>query len=974
MSQSHGFTLIREAEIPELNTRAQLFRHDRSGARLLSLQNEDENKVFGISFRTPPPNSTGVPHIMEHAVLCGSHKFPLKEPFVELLKGSLKTFLNAFTFPDKTCYPVASTNLKDFYNLVDVYLDSVFYPLIPAHVLAQEGWHYELGDPAEQMFYKGVVFNEMKGAYSSPYGLLSTRSRQSLFPETAYQYDSGGDPVSIPDLTYQQFKSFHESYYHPSNAYIYFYGDDDPGERLRILDEYLREFDARSVSSEVDLQTPFEEPRRFEFAYDAGEVSAEDGERGIVSVNWMLAEVEDLEEALALDILSHILIGNQAAPLRKALIDSGLGEDLTASGLEEQLRQMTFSVGLKGIIPDQAGHVEELILRTLTDLASEGIDPATVEASINTTEFRLRELNTGGFPRGLVLMLWSLSAWIYDRDPIDPLYYQAPLESIKRRLRAGEPVFEDLLGKYLLQNHHRTTVLLRPDEAVRPGEEAREKARLEQARSRMSAGEIDQVVADTLRLKEIQSSPDSPEDLARLPFLSLSDLDKQNKLIPKEELQIGTVRTLYHDLFTNGIIYLEVGFDLSLLSEDLLPYLPLFSRSLFGLGTHKEDFVVLTQRIGRKTGGLGTRRLISSSLADPAGISWLFLRGKCTLAQSADMLDILSDVLFDVRLDHKERFLQLVLEAKAGKEAGLIPGGHGVVNGRLKAHFSPASRAAEQIGGLSNLFFTRQLVEQVRGDWPAVLEKLEKIRRVLLNRNAMVANITVDAEDWKHFRPQLVAFLDQFPASQTRRQTWSLELLPENEGLTAPSQVNFVGKGANLFELGYRPHGSALVARRYLSTTWLWDKVRVQGGAYGGMSSYGRISGTFTFFSYRDPNLMGTLDNFDGASSFLKELSLSDDELTKAIIGTISDIDAYQLPDAKGYTSLVRHLAAISDENRQQLRDEILSTRPADIRAFGDALGAVRDHGHVVILGSPDAIETANRARGGDWLRVQKIL
>ncbi|MFQ5615671.1 MAG: insulinase family protein [Anaerolineales bacterium] len=965
------FTLLQETQIPEINTLARLYRHEKTGAELLSLIGDDENKVFGITFRTPPGDSTGIAHIMEHSVLCGSRKYPLKEPFVELIKGSLNTFLNAFTYPDKTCYPVASTNLQDFYNLIDVYLDAVFYPLIPPHTLAQEGWHYELDNPGDPLIFKGVVFNEMKGSYSSPDRLLLDHIQQSLFPDNPYRHDSGGAPQAIPNLTYEQFKTFHDTYYHPSNAYIFFYGDDDPEKRLQILDKYLTDFDPLDVDSTIPLQERFTAPRRGAFGYDAGEDTEK---KAMLTVNWMLTESTAREEPLALGILGLILSGPPASPWRKALIDSGLGEDLTGGGIENQLCQAIFSVGLKGIAEADAGKVKAVVLETLAALVEDGLDPHTVEASLNTTEFSLRENNTGGFPSGLLFMLRSFTSWLYDADPIQPLFFEAPLTAIKDKLAAGEPYFENLIRQYLLENTHRTTILLKPDSEHRARVEAAERERLDEARAAMSDDDLQAIIADARKLKEIQDTPDSPEALAALPTLKLGDLDKENKRIPTEKVFEHDTPILCHDLFTNGILYLDVGFDLHTLPQDLLPYVPLFGRGLLEMGTETEDFVTLTQRIGRKTGGLQPTTLVSPVHGEEAEAAWLFLRGKGTMSQTGDLMDIVRDILLTVKFDDQDRFRQMVLKAKAGKETGLVPGGHRVVSTRLKAHFTGAHWVSEQMAGLNNLFFVRQLAQDVENDWASVLEKLEKIRALLINRDAMICNVTLDAENWRRFHPELAAFLGELPTASIELGNWTPGSYPTNEGFTLPSQVNFVGKGGNLFDYGYHSHGSAYVIRKYLGTTWLWEKIRVQGGAYGGFVVFDRISGTFNYGSYRDPNLLGTLENYDGTSAFLRNLDLSQDELTKSIIGAIGDIDTYQLPDAKGYTSLNRYLAGITGENRQQLRDEVLSTTQADFKAFGEILEHVNREGHVVVLGSAEAIEDANNQRGGGWLEVTKVL
>jgi len=544
----HGFKLVKEGEIPELNTHARLLRHTRTGAELLSMENDDENKVFGITLKTPPADSTGLPHIMEHAVLCGSQKYPLKEPFVELLKGSLNTFLNAFTYPDKTCYPVASQNLQDFYNLVNVYVDAVFHPLIPPHVLGQEGWHFELENLDAPLTYKGVVFNEMKGAYSDPDNLLARYTRQSLFPDNTYSLDSGGDPAEIPNLTYEQFKAFHEKYYHPSNARFYFYGDDDPVERLRLLEHYLETYDRAEPDSQVALQPPFDRPERFTYPYDPGEETG----KGMLVVNWLLPETDDPQLVLALQILSHILIGTPASPLRKALIDSGLGEDLAGGGMNGQLRQMSFSTGLKGLVVEadtglkDGEQLEDLIQTTLEGLVERGIEPGMVAASFNTYEFQLRENNMGSFPRGLALMLRALTTWLHDGDPIAPLAFETQLSGIKERLDSGETYFEELIREHFLDNPHRTVVVLQPERGLRIRQESEENERLAALRGAMGEDDLLDVIEKAQHLKEIQETPDSLEAMATIPNLALEDLDEENKLIPLTLSDQAGVRSLYH--------------------------------------------------------------------------------------------------------------------------------------------------------------------------------------------------------------------------------------------------------------------------------------------------------------------------------------------------------------------------------------------------------------------------------------------
>ncbi len=971
MTLNPNFELIKDAAIAEINTTARLYRHKATGAQILSMENDDENKCFGVTFRTPPPDSTGIAHIMEHSVLCGSRKYPVKEPFVELIKGSLKTFLNAFTYPDKTCYPVASTNLQDFYNLVDVYLDAVFYPRITPEILQQEGWHYELENIDDPIIYKGVVFNEMKGAYSSPDGLLGRYSQEALFPENTYGVDSGGDPAEIPNLTYEQFKSFHQTHYQPSNSYIFFYGDDDPAARLALLQEYLKDFEAAGADTTVSLHRHLEKPWRVAYPYDAGEDAA-GANKGYLTVNWLLPENSDPALTLSLYVLSYILIGTQASPLRKALIDSGLGEDVTG-GLEGELRQMSFTAGLKGFAVEKADTVETLILDTLQKLVNKRIETEMIEAALNTFEFRLRENNTGHFPRGLSLMLRALTTWLYGGDPLAPIAFEAPLAALRDNLAADNRYFEGLIDTWLLQNNHRVTLTLAPDSTLRRRQDEVEAERLAAVHASMDKADLQRVIEETETLKQMQMTPDAPEALATIPGLTLFDLDQESKKIPLEEIASGETKVLVHNLFTNGIAYLDVGFNLHTLPQKLLPYVSLFGQSLTKMGTDSEDFVRLSQRIGRTTGGIWTSSLTSSLRESKEGVAWLFLRGKSTMAQADDLLDILRDVLLTVKLDNPERFKQMVLENKAAMETGLIPGGHGVVDTRLRANFNEADWAEEQMSGVSYLFFLRQLAEDVERNWPGVLANLEEVRRILLNRNSIICNITLDADNWGQFQPRLNNFLAGLPAGPVTIAGWLPEASAGPEGLTIPAQVNYVGKGANLYNLGYTLHGSHLAITNFLRTTWLWERVRVQGGAYGGFCRFDSHSGVFDYLSYRDPNLLGTLDNYDAASQFLNQVKLSEDEITKSIIGGISALDAYQLPDAKGYTSLVRHLLGITDKLRQQRRDQLLSTTAADFRNFAQVLAAVNEQGLVVVLGSQENIEAANKDRG-EWLAVQKVL
>ncbi|KAL0719177.1 hypothetical protein Bca4012_068501 [Brassica carinata] len=1074
-----GFEKVSEEFISECKSKATLFKHKKTGCEVMSVSNEDENKVFGIVLRTPPKDSTGIPHILEHSVLCGSRKYPLKEPFVELLKGSLHTFLNAFTYPDRTCYPVASTNTKDFYNLVDVYLDAVFFPkcVEDVHTFQQEGWHYELNDPSEDISYKGVVFNEMKGVYSQPDNILGRIAQQwiitfvcavgveltyqldsegefspnlvldlmnqliyvaivdvkpiflengvwtlpenlAISPDNTYGVDSGGDPKDIPKLTFEEFQEFHRKYYHPSNARIWFYGDDDPVHRLRVLSEYLDMFEASPSreSSKIETQKLFSEPIRIVEKYPAGR----DGDlkkKNMVCVNWLLSEKPlDLQTQLALGFLDHLMLGTPASPLRKILLESGLGEALVSSGMSDELLQPQFSVGMKGVSQDNVKKVEELIMDTLKKLAEEGFDSDAVEASMNTIEFSLRENNTGSFPRGLSLMLQSIAKWIYDMDPFEPLKYTEPLKALKARIaeEGSKAVFSPLIEQFILNNSHRVTIEMQPDPEKASQEEAEEKSILEKVKAGMTEEDLAELARATEELRLKQETPDPPEALRCVPSLNLSDIPKEPTYVPTEVGDINGVKVLRHDLFTNDIVYAEVVFDMGSLKHELLPLVPLFCQSLMEMGTKDLSFVQLNQLIGRKTGGISVYPLTSSVRGKAEPCSKFVVRGKSMAGRAEDLFNLLSVawpcslgclshlisecLLWDApnmflssllstglcytttltEMDSINRVIDELLVARGSvyrPAANRLRGsGHGIAAARMDAMLNVAGWMSEQMGGLSYLEFLHTLEKKVDEDWEGISSSLEEIRRSLLARNGCIVNMTADGKSLTNIEKSVEKFLNLLPENPSGGLvTWDGRLPLRNEAIVIPTQVNYVGKAGNIYSTGYELDGSAYVISKHISNTWLWDRVRVSGGAYGGFCDFDSHSGVFSFLSYRDPNLLKTLDIYDGTGDFLRGLDVDQETLTKAIIGTIGDVDSYQLPDAKGYSSLMRHLLGVTDEERQRKREEILTTSLKDFKEFAEAIDVVREKGVAVAVASAEDIDAANQARS-NFFEVKKAL
>jgi Zn-dependent M16 (insulinase) family peptidase len=957
---SHHFSLVKETQIPELKSTARLYRHEVTGAQLLSVINDDENKCFSINFRTPPQDSTGVAHILEHSVLNGSQKYPVKEPFVELLKGSLATFINAMTFPDKTCYPVASQNTQDYYNLIDVYVDAALHPMLNPMTFQQEGWHYEIDEFENPLTYKGVVFNEMKGAYSSPDRVQEQAILTALFPGHTYGLSSGGAPERIPDLRYEQFKKFHETWYHPSNAFIFFYGNDNPEIRLELMEGYLKLYQAIKVDSAIAPLKVLIDPVQVEVPYDAGQ-DASDAKKSYFTINWVLPDHLDPVLLFSLDVLAHILIGTPASPLRKALIDSGLGEDLTGLGLEKnEHRELLFSTGLKGIASTDAPQIKKIIMESLNKLASEGIEKDMIDAALNTLEFQLRENNTGGYPRGLAMMERVMTTWLYDQDPLVPIAFEKPFLAIKQKQMQDEHYFEGLIQKYLLDNPYRADLLLVPDGNLAKARDEDEKVRLDKIRSELTKAEIQQLINRTQVLKQRQETPDTAEVLATLPVLKLDDLDKNIKSLPLDVVKRKGVEVIRHELFTNGIVYLDFGFDLGVLPVELLPLVSVFGRALLEMGTDTEDYIKLSQRIGRHTGGIVSQPLCLNGYLNDRSITKLFLRAKATLDQSGEMLAILRDILLTVRLDNAERFKQIVLEQKAGIETQLPMRGDLFTYKRMNAHFTRTGWATEQIGGVTALLSLRKLVEEIDQDWNAVLSRLEHMRSLLIGRLGLIVNVTMDGGDWKAFSVQLDDLLEKFPETALEEKPWTIQGSVPQEGLAIPTQVNYVGKAVNLYTTGYQLDGSADVIFNYLAMTYLWEKVRVQGGAYGVFSPFDRNSGILALLSFRDPNLASTLEVYNGASDFLKTLKadrLSDEELVKGIIGAIGQLDAYQLPDAKGFSSMLHHLSGETDEMRQVFRDQVLTTTRADFNAFGNTLEDAMKTGVVAVVGAKESLE-----------------
>lgn len=969
----HGFELVEEREMPEVEGRARFWRHQKTGAQLLSICNSDENKCFGVSFCTPPTDSTGIAHILEHSVLCGSKKYPVKEPFAELLKGSLQTFLNAFTFPDKTCYPVASANLQDFHNLIDVYLDAVFHPLLTEDTFRQEGWHVDAESIENKPVFRGVVYNEMKGVYSSPDSVLSEQSQQAMFPDNLYSLDSGGNPEFIPNLTYPAFVDFHKRYYQPANARFFFWGDDDESWRLERIDRELEGLEVLDAPAPIPLQAPFAEPRHIDVPYAA----AEGQNKAFFTLNWLLPERGDIGKALQLDMLEHILEGLPGSPLRRALIESGLGEDTAGCGLEGDLRQMYYSTGLKNIEPAAIPEARKLVFGVLGNLAEKGIDPACVEAAVNTIEFALRENNTGRFPRGIAAMVQALSTWLYGCDPLAALSWEKPLAQIKADVAAGKKIFEQAIKTWFIDNKSLAQVTLLPDANLAQARDEDENGRLDALWEEAGAQGRQKYVDVTASLREQQTREDSPEALATIPALGVDDLPRKITHIPMQ-IEKEAQTWLFHDLPTRGIAYTAMLMPVKRLPTRLLPLVPLFCRAFTETGTRKNDFANFGLRMAAKTGGIGGAATLGETFSDRKAYFWFSVAGKAVYDKLGDFFDLVGELLLEPQENPQVlagRLLQMAMEDKARLEYSLQAAGHATTGLRLRARYTGLGAISEMMGGTTALDYLRELIGRLNSDPESVLADYELLRKSMISSGGAVFDCVGSETGYAAAKKHAAALFERLPEKPHAGGEAIDEIPPmratnRGEVWITPAQVNYVGLAANLYDLGYKYHGSASVIMRWLRMGYLWEDVRMRQGAYGVFASLDRISGTMLMTSYRDPGVDGTLASYKGVAEYLRKFTPTRAQLSQAIIGCIGDIDAYLLPDAKGARALARWLSGTSDEIRQQSRDEIFATTAADFRNFADVIAAAVENPSICVVGGEKA---AQAAKEHGWIENKLI-
>ena len=955
-----AYEVIQKADLSDLQSEGILLKHRKSGARILLMENDDENKVFAIGFRTPPSDSTGVPHIMEHSVLCGSRDFPVKDPFVELVKGSLNTFLNAMTYPDKTVYPIASCNDKDFQNLMHVYMDAVFYPNIYEHdeIFRQEGWSYKLDEPDGELTISGVVYNEMKGAFSSPEGVLDRVILNSLFPDTSYANESGGDPEVIPELTYEQFLDFHRKYYHPSNSYIYLYGNMDMEEKLRWLDEnYLSDFDATEVDSEIKYQEPFSEMREVVQEYSITSDESE-ADNTYLSYNKVIGTSLDEKLYLAFQILDYALLSAPGAPLKKALVDAGIGKDIMGS-YDNGIYQPIFSVIAKNANMEQKEDFVRVIEDTLRNIAENGMDKKALRAGINYYEFRFREADFGNYPRGLMYGLQLFDSWLYDEEkPFIHMQAISTFEFLKNQVDTG--YFEELIRKYLLDNTHGAVVIIRPERGrtARMDKELAEK--LQSYKESLSAEEVEKLVNATHELEQYQEEESSPEDLAKIPVLKREDISRDIAPIFNEEMEMDGVKVVHHNVETNGIGYVTLMFDLSRIREELLPYVGILQSVLGIIDTNNYEYGELFNEINVNTGGIGTSLELYTDVTkvkEKEFRATFEMKGKALYPKMNVMFKMMREILMESRLDDEKRLKEILAMLKSRLQMSFLSSGHTTAALRALSYTSPMAKFKDDTDGIGFYETVRTIEEDFDSHKAELIHNLKEISQRIFRADNMMVSCTATKEG-------LAAVQEAFPA--VRGSLHSGEKLPEepcilhctkrNEGFKTSSKVQYVARVGNFIDGGAKYSGALQILKVILGYDYLWQNIRVKGGAYGCMSNFNRIGEAY-LISYRDPNLKRTMEVYEGVVDYLKDFNVSDRDMNKFIIGTMSNLDRPMNPAAKGARSMNLYMNHVSEEMIRTERGQILDARQEDIRNLAGVLQAMLDQHLICVIGSEDKIE-----------------
>ena len=948
------YELVERKNLEDINSEGLVLRHKKSGARIAVVSNDDDNKVFFVGFRTPTDDSTGVPHIIEHTVLCGSEKYPVKDPFIELAKGSLNTFLNAMTFPDKTIYPVASCNDKDFQNLMSVYMDAVFHPNIYKYeeIFKQEGWHYEIEDADSPITINGVVYNEMKGAFSSADDVLSRQILNSLFPNTCYANESGGDPECIPDLTYEAYLNFHRRYYHPSNSYIYLYGDMNVAEKLQWLDEaYLSNYDETKPDSEIVMQKAFAEPVEICKKYSISSSESEENNT-YLSYNLVLGDTLDAKLYQAFDILDYALVAAPGAPVKKALTDAGIGSEISG-GYDSSIKQPTFSIIAKNANTSDKERFLQIIKETLENLVKGGLNKKSLLAGINSAEFRYREADYGSSPKGLLYGIQCLESWLYDDSQVF-LHLEANAIYAELKELVETRYFEELIQKYFLDNTHASVVIVEPEKGLNAKVEAALEEKLKAYKESLSAEEIDALVEATKRLEAYQEEPSSKEDMDKIPMLAREDMKKEALAYVNTERQIGDTFVMHHDMFSNGIIYLALLFDMQDIPAEDIPYIGILKAMLGYVDTASYSYADFANEVNFHTGGVSSTMGLYPSIHDKDDVKVMFeVRTKALADKFGDARNLVEEMMLTSNFKDEKRLREVLSELKSRLQMSLSGAGHSVASNRAMSYFSKSAAYR------NNIEFYR-VVAEVEANFEerksALIDKLQSLVEKIFTNDRLMVSVTCSSEDYAVAEHEITVIKEKLFADKGIGAPAEFTFEQKNEGFMDASQVQYVARAGNYRAHGHEYHGALRILKVILGYDYLWNNVRVKGGAYGCMNGCMR-NGDMYFVSYRDPNLGKTNEVYEGIPSYIGQFEADEHEMTKYIIGTISDMDIPMNPFAKGERSMTAYLQGMSFEELQEERNQVIGATDADIRVLKDLVASVLEEQNICVVGNEEALQ-----------------
>ena len=978
MENIKGYELIKEYNLGDVKSKGYLFKHKKTGARVAVVSNDDNNKVFSIGFRTPPKDSTGVAHILEHTVLCGSRKFKAKDPFVELCKGSLNTFLNAMTYPDKTVYPLASCNDKDFKNLMDVYLDSVFYPNIynEEKIFMQEGWHYEMKDAQSDITYNGVVYNEMKGAFSSPEQVLYRTISSALFPDTTYATESGGDPEFIPQLSYEQFLDFHRKYYHPSNSYIYLYGNLDFKERMEWMDEeYLSAFDDDCVDSQIELQKAFDEMHYFEKSYPVANDENEDGQDEDEDKTYLAYATSfglstDSELSIAFEVLSYCLVDAPGAPLKQALLDAGFGRDIMGD-FEAEIRQPIFSIIAKDSNPELKDEFVNKIKEVLGKIVKEGLDENAIRAALSRLEFKYREADFENFPKGLIYGLEMFAGWLYDDNlPFETLQLNKVYESLRQKIGTG--YYEELIKKYVIDNTHSALIVVTPDKNLGKQREDELKQKLARYKESLSEEEINNIVNKTKELKEYQAKPSTKEQLMTLPRLTREDIGREPVVIKNEKISINNTDVIWHDIFTNGIIYCDMYFDLASLPCEYIPYLGLYTTALGYFNTKKHSYLELANLMNMYTGGtiFTTLSLDKSDEVDNCDYK-LKVDTRCFYDYADKAFDIIREILCETDFSDEKHLLEVIRECRSRVQMRLNSASHMAAVKRCDSYYSKAGMFNELTSGISYYDFLVNAENNFDTEKEKIKDVFEALTAMIFSKSNVITSLTCDCKGKDIADNCYAGLMDNLSVEVVSKEeykelTQSLDssfikdghIFPvqKNEGYKFGGQVQYVARTGNFKCGGHKYSGALNVLKTILSYGYLWDNIRVLGGAYGCMVNFSRTGASYVV-SYRDPELKKTNEVYEAIPEFLEQFNESEDEMTKYVVGTIGRLDTPMNPAAKGTRDFVLYYSGITFDDLVKSRGEVIDVTIEQIRQLAPVVQEILAQGNICTIGNETMIE-----------------